>query len=154
MPVHPLKIRNLQFQDNLSFSVKGTLRGLHYQHPRPQAKIIQVLKGEVFDVALYIRLGSPDFGRWTAVRLSDEDKLKIYIPKGFVHGFCVLSDTALFFYKCSDFYAPECDRGLQWSDPGIGINCPIASPILSEKDNAYSLLKDVSDDRFSRWSST
>jgi dTDP-4-dehydrorhamnose 3,5-epimerase len=134
-------------QDNLSFSIKGTLRGLHYQHPHGQAKLVQVIQGEVFDVAVDIRRKSPTFGRWIGQHLSDENKKQIFIPEGFAHGFCVLSDTALFHYKCSDFYAPECEGGIVWSDPDVGIDWPIDSPLVSEKDSKFSCLKDLSEDK-------
>jgi dTDP-4-dehydrorhamnose 3,5-epimerase len=135
-------------QDNLSFSKKGTLRGLHYQHPHDQAKLVRVIQGEVLDVVVNIRRGSPPtFGKWIGQYLSDENKKQIFIPEGFAHGFCVISDTAIFQYKCSDFYAPECERGVLWSDPDVGIDWPIASPIISEKDTGFTCLKDVAEDK-------
>ncbi len=130
-------------QDNISFSIKDTLRGLHYQYPHSQAKLVQVLSGEVFDVAVDIRIGSPAFGQWTGARLSSENKKQFYIPKGFAHAFCVLSDSAIFSYKCDDFYFPECEKGILWSDPDIGIKWPIDNPILSDKDSNYPCLKDI-----------
>ena len=139
---------NIDFvQDNLSFSKKGTLRGLHYQHPHDQSKLVQVIQGEVFDVAVDIRRGSPTFGKWIGQHLSDENKKQIFIPKGFAHGFCVLSDTALFHYKCSDFYAPKCEGGVLWSDPDVGIDWPIDSPLVSEKDSKFSCLKGISEEK-------
>jgi dTDP-4-dehydrorhamnose 3,5-epimerase len=134
-------------QDNLSFSRKDTLRGLHYQHPHDQAKLVHVLKGHVFDVTVDIRYGSPTFGRWFGVHLSDENVRQLFVPAGLAHGFCVVSDTALFSYKCSDFYAPECERGVLWSDPDLGIDWPVEEPILSDKDAKYPRLKDVPVDR-------
>jgi len=134
-------------QDNLSFSNKGVLRGLHYQKPHAQGKLVYVLQGEVWDVAVDIRHNSPDFGRWTAVTLSSENKKQFYIPPGFAHGFCVLSETALFAYKCTDLYHPECDAGIRWDDPDIGIKWPIANPILSEKDRKQPLLRAVPKER-------
>ena len=131
-------------QDNLSYSVKGTLRGLHYQHPHSQAKLVQVLSGEIFDVAVDIRSGSPSFGKWVGIYLSSENRNQLYIPPGFAHGFCVLSDTALFAYKCSDFYAPDCEGGILWSDPDLAIDWPIKESLLSEKDGKFPCLKDVS----------
>jgi dTDP-4-dehydrorhamnose 3,5-epimerase len=131
-------------QDNLSRSTKGTLRGLHFQINTPQAKLVQVIEGEVFDVAVDVRPGSPSFGKWEGVRLSDNNMRQLFIPEGFAHGFCVLSDTALFSYKCTDFYAPDDEGGILWSDPDIGIQWPIDAPMLSAKDQAYPLLKDVS----------
>ena len=120
-------------QDNLSFSCAGTLRGLHYQHPHGQAKLVQVLNGHVFDVTVDIRSGSPTFGKWFGIYLSDDNKRQVFIPEGFAHGFCVVSETALFLYKCSDFYAHECEGGVLWSDPDLGIDWPIKEPILSER---------------------
>lgn len=130
-------------QDNLSYSLKGTLRGLHYQFPHSQAKLVQVIEGEVFDVSVDIRRGSPTLGQWTGARLSHENKRQMYIPQGFAHGFCVLSESALFFYKCSDFYAPDEDRGILWSDPQIGIEWPVSNPSLSPKDSRQPCLKDI-----------
>ena len=134
-------------QDNLSFSKKGTLRGLHYQYPHDQAKLVQVIQGEVFDVVVDIRRKSPMFGKWIGQYLSDENNLQIFVPEGFAHGFCVLSDTALFHYKCSDFYAPECEGGVLWSDPDVGVDWPLDSPLVSEKDAQFSCLKDIAEDR-------
>jgi dTDP-4-dehydrorhamnose 3,5-epimerase len=130
-------------QDNLSFSCKKTLRGLHYQFPNGQAKLVQVLQGEILDVAVDIRRGSPTFGRPVTAALSDHNRRQMFIPKGFAHGFCVLSETALFLYKCSDFYASDCDRGVLWSDPALGIEWPVESPLLSRKDEALPHLKDI-----------
>jgi len=130
-------------QDNLSFSQKDTLRGLHYQCPRAQAKLVQVFQGEVFDVAVDIRRASPSFGKWFGTRLSAENKIQLFIPAGFAHGYCVLSETALFYYKCSDYYAPECEGGVLWCDPDVAIAWPLKEPILSEKDALYPRLKDV-----------
>ena len=127
-------------QDNHSRSVRGTLRGLHYQLRRPQGKLVYVVSGEIFDVAVDIRRGSPAFGRWTAVTLSAENKRQLWIPPGFAHGFCVLSDSADVIYKCTALYDPDDDRGVLWSDPGIGIRWPVAEPILSEKDRRHSPL--------------
>ena len=134
-------------QYNLSFSRKGTLRGLHYQHPHGQAKLVQVLAGHVYDVAVDVRKGSTKFGQWFGVHLSSENKRQIYIPEGFAHGFCVFSETALFSYKCSDFYAAECEAGLLWSDPDLAIDWPVKEPILSEKDAVYPRLRDIPLDR-------
>jgi dTDP-4-dehydrorhamnose 3,5-epimerase len=134
-------------QDNLSFSRKGTLRGLHYQHPHDQAKLVQAIQGAVFDVAVDIRKESPTFGKWIGQHLSDENNLQIFVPEGFAHGFCVLSDTALFHYKCSDFYAPEFEGGILWSDPDVGVDWPLDSPLVSEKDAQFSCLKNIAEDR-------
>jgi dTDP-4-dehydrorhamnose 3,5-epimerase len=130
-------------QDNLSFSVRGTLRGLHYQLPHAQAKLVQVITGEIFDVTVDIRRDSPTFGQWKGFRLSDKNKRQVYIPEGFAHGFCVLSEIAIFTYKCSDFYSPDCERGIIWSDPDIGIDWPVDNPVLSEKDRNYDYLKNI-----------
>lgn len=138
-------------QDNLSFSRAGTLRGLHFQHPNGQAKLVQVLSGHVFDVTVDIRNGSPTFGQWIGIHLSDENKRQLFVPEGFAHGFCVLSDTALFSYKCSDLYAPDCEGGLLWSDPDIGIDWPVKGPILSEKDAKYACLRDIPVERLPKY---
>ncbi len=139
-------------QDNLSFSVKGTLRGLHYQlPPHAQAKLVQVIQGEVFDVAVDIRQNSPTFGCWVGVTLSGENKRQLFIPKGFAHGFCVLSQTAVFSYKCDDFYAPECERGIFWSDSQLGINWPISDPVLSDKDSKYVCLEEIVTDELPKF---
>jgi len=130
-------------QDNLSFSRKGILRGLHFQNPQPQGKLVQALQGEVFDVAVDIRKGSPTFGQWFGAALSAENHLNMYIPGGFAHGFCVLSDTALFGYKCTDFYNPQNEHSLRFDDPDIGIRWPFdGEPSLSAKDVGAWLLKD------------
>ena len=135
---------NIDFvQDNLSFSSKGVLRGLHYQNPHAQGKLVYVLQGEVWDVAVDIRRDSAQFGRWTAVTLSADNKKQFYIPPGFAHGFCVMSETALFTYKCTDTYHPECDAGVRWDDPDIGIAWPVTEPILSDKDKNQPYLRDV-----------
>ena len=130
-------------QDNLSHSVHGSLRGLHYQYPHGQAKLVQVITGEVFDVAVDIRRGSPTFGQWIGEKLSDKNRRQMFIPEGFAHGFDVLSDMAIFMYKCSDFYAPGSERGILWSDPDLGIEWPAGRPLLSEKDSKYPCLKDI-----------
>ena len=130
-------------QDNTSFSTKGTLRGLHFQYPHSQAKLVQVFMGEVFDVAVDIRKGSPTFGQWFGTTLSSDNKQQLFIPAGFAHGFLVLSETALFSYKCTDFYSPTHERGILWSDPNIGIEWPINNPLLSDKDEKYPRFKDL-----------
>jgi len=127
-------------QDNLSCSLKNTVRGLHFQIKHPQAKLIQVISGEIFDVAVDLRPGSTTFGKWTGIYLSDENRHQVFIPEGFAHGFCVLSESALFYYKCSDIYAPDDEGGIIWSDPDIGIEWPVENPIISEKDNRYQKL--------------
>jgi dTDP-4-dehydrorhamnose 3,5-epimerase len=131
-------------QDNISLSVRGILRGLHLQHPNAQGKLCFVLEGEVFDVAVDIRDGSPTFGRWEGVTLSSDNKRQLYIPPGFAHGFCVLSERALFAYKCTDFYSAPNELGVAWDDPDIGIDWPIDSPQLSAKDRKNRRLKDIS----------
>ena len=125
-------------QDNQSRSLRGTLRGLHWQWRRPQAKLLQVLAGEVFDVAVDIRRGSPTFGRWVGIRISADDFRQVFVPEGFAHGFCVLSELAEVFYKCTDFYDPAGESGLMWNDPAIGIEWPIAQPVLSARDVTYA----------------
>jgi dTDP-4-dehydrorhamnose 3,5-epimerase len=127
-------------QDNLSYSLKNTLRGLHFQIKHSQAKLIQVISGEIFDVAVDLRSGSATFGKWTGIHLSDKNRQQMFIPEGFAHGFCVLSDFALFCYKCSDFYVPDDEGGIIWSDPDIGIEWPVGNPIISEKDKQYHKL--------------
>ena len=123
-------------QDNHSHSVKGVLRGLHYQLRHPQGKLVSVLQGTVFDVAVDVRRGSPTFGRWFGTVLSADTPRYIWIPPGFAHGFCTLSDTADFVYKCTEVYAADDDRGVLWSDTGIGIEWPLSDPTLSDKDRA------------------
>ena len=127
-------------QDNISFSVKRTLRGLHYQYPHAQAKLVQSLQGEIFDVAVDIRKGSPAFGRWAGAVLSSENRRQLYVPEGFAHGFCVLSESALFMYKCSDYYSPQDEGGLLWNDTDLGIDWPVRDPILSPRDAALKRL--------------
>lgn len=134
-------------QDNLSHSVKGVLRGLHYQkHPKAQAKLVSVVRGKIFDVAVDIRKGSPTYGQWVGEVLSDECFRMLYIPVGFAHGFCVLSDEADVIYKVTEEYAPELDRGILWNDPEIGIEWPIAEPILSPKDAQLAHLSQADND--------
>lgn len=131
-------------QDNHSKSARGTLRGLHYQLNYPQAKLCRVIQGEVFDVAIDIRYGSPNFGKWAGVLLSAENKDQILIPKGFAHGFLVLSETAEFLYKCDAYYHPEDERGVAWNDPDIGIQWDISAPLLSGKDSQNPFLAKLS----------
>jgi dTDP-4-dehydrorhamnose 3,5-epimerase len=130
-------------QDNHSKSVKGTLRGLHYQVERPQAKLCRVIQGEVLDVAVDIRQGSPWFGKFVSMILSAENKQQIYIPEGFAHGYLVLSETAEFLYKCSNFYYPEYERGVLWNDPEIGIDWNVGNPLLSAKDKKHLPLSKI-----------
>ena len=138
-------------QDNHSRSSRGVLRGLHYQLRNPQAKLCRVASGEVLDVAVEVRLGSPNFGKWVGVVLSGENHTQIYIPKGFAHGFVVLSDTADFLYKCSDYFDASDDRGVLWNDPEIGIDWQIDAPILSEKDKRYLPLAQIAHDQLPRY---
>ena len=127
-------------QDNHSHSVHGVLRGLHYQLHRPQGKLVSVVRGRVFDVAVDIRRGSPTFGKWYGTVLSEEDPRYLWIPPGFAHGFCTLSESADFVYKCTDVYVGSDDRGVLWSDPLIGIEWPLSNPLLSEKDQKMAPL--------------
>jgi dTDP-4-dehydrorhamnose 3,5-epimerase len=138
-------------QDNLSFSRRGILRGLHFQNPNPQGKLLQVLQGEVFDVAVDIRRGSPTFGKWHGLVLSAENKRQFYVPPGFAHGFLVLSETALFNYKCTNFYAPKDEMAIRWDDPDVGIEWPVREPTLSEKDAKGLRLKDVPAEKLFQW---
>jgi len=132
-------------QDNHSRSTRGVLRGLHYQLEKPQGKLVRVVTGTVFDVAVDIRKGSPTFGRWVGVELSDSNHRQLYIPPGFAHGFCVTSDTADFEYKCSGYYAPETEHGIQWNDPDIGIDWPAHDYLISEKDAHNKPMSEMGD---------
>lgn len=142
------KIGNVRFvQDNESFSQHGVLRGLHFQlPPYTQGKLVRVLQGEVLDVAVDIRVGSPTYGKHVAVKLSAENKRQLWIPRGFAHGFAVLSENALFSYKCDNYYTPSADGGVIWNDPAIGIDwsLPANEILLSEKDKHHPILDDVS----------
>jgi dTDP-4-dehydrorhamnose 3,5-epimerase len=130
-------------QDNLSRSSHGVLRGLHLQHPLTQGKLVSVLRGRVLDVAVDVRRGSPTFGRHVAVELSDENRRQLWVPRGFAHGFAVLSDSADFAYKCDNIYSPKDEIVVRWNDPEIGINWGIENPSLSERDACAPLLKDI-----------
>jgi dTDP-4-dehydrorhamnose 3,5-epimerase len=130
-------------QDNLSRSTKGTLRGLHFQNPSSQGKLATVLEGEVFDVAVDLRRNSPTFGKYFGILLSAQNKTQLYVPPGFAHGIQVVSETALFHYKCTEFYSPQSACVLRWDDPEIGIPWPIMNPVLSEKDRAGVLLQNL-----------
>ena len=131
-------------QDNHSRSARGVLRGLHYQIRQPQGKLVRVVRGAVYDVAVDLRRGSPTFGRWAGVELTEENKRMLWIPPGFAHGFLVLSDCADFLYKATDFYAPEHERCLLWNDPALGIAWPLSGePILSAKDRAGKSLSEA-----------
>ena len=134
-------------QSNVSSSSRGVLRGLHYQWPNPQGKLVSVLEGEVYDVAVDIRRGSPTFGHWEAVILSAENKRQLWIPEGFAHGFAVLSERAVFSYLCTAVYDKVADAGVRWDDPAIGVDWPISVPLLSAKDEAAPLLAEVAPER-------
>jgi len=134
-------------QDNVSLSRGGILRGLHFQNPGGQGKLVFVLQGEVFDVAVDLRRSSPTFGRWHGLNLSAENKRQFFVPPGFAHGFAVLSETALFAYKCTEFYAPQQELTLAWNDPDVGIQWPLSHPQLSEKDSRGQRLSDLPVDR-------
>jgi dTDP-4-dehydrorhamnose 3,5-epimerase len=130
-------------QDNWSRSSRGILRGLHLQHPNGQAKLVSVLRGEILDVAVDVRIGSPTFGRHVAVVLSEENGRQLLVPRGFAHGILVLSETADLFYKCDNYYSPADEIVVRWDDPAIGIEWPVERPILSARDAAAPLLADV-----------
>ena len=130
-------------QDNHSRSGKGVLRGLHYQLERPQGKLVRVVSGAVFDVAVDIRKGSPSFAQWVGTELSEENQHQLYVPPGFAHGFCVLSERADFLYKCTEFYAPQYEHGILWNDPDIGIDWPEAEYLISDKDAKHGLLSEM-----------
>ena len=138
-------------QDNRSKSSKGVLRGLHFQKKFPQGKLVTVTQGEVFDVAVDLRPNSDTFGQYDAVILSGNNKKQFYIPEGFAHGFCVLSDTAEFQYKCTDYYNPEDECGIIWNDTSVNISWPLDNPILSEKDLVLPELKDIKERIFQGW---
>lgn len=144
-------IREAFCQDNVSFSRKGILRGLHFQCPQAQGKLVSVVSGEVFDVAVDIRVGSPMFGRYVDVMLSEDNHKQIYIPPGFAHGFCVMSDTARFTYKCTAYYNTATEGGVIWDDPDIGIDWPVEDPLLSEKDLQLPRLKDIPAEKLPRF---
>ena len=133
-------VRAVFVQDNRSCSSKGVLRGLHYQLNKPQAKLVMCTRGEIYDVAVDVRRGSPTFGQWAGAVLSEENCVQLFIPEGFAHGFCVLSETAEILYKCSEFYDPRDDRGILWSDPDLKIEWPERMPVLSAKDLALPIL--------------
>lgn len=134
-------------QSNVSRSERGVLRGLHFQYPRSQGKLVWVLEGEVFDVAVDIRRDSPHFGEWIGVHLDGENHHQLYVPEGFAHGFCVLSESAMFCYLCTSLYDPDTDQNVRWNDPQIGVEWPIHAPSLSAKDANAPLLADLPEDR-------
>lgn len=138
-------------QDNVSFSTRGVLRGLHYQYPSAQGKLVYVLYGEIYDVAVDIRVGSPTFGRWEGAILSADNKRQFYVSEGFAHGFCVTSESALVVYKCTDLYNPRAEGGVFWNDPGLGIDWPVENLILSEKDKRWPRLQSIPEAVLPRW---
>lgn len=133
-------------QDNVSFSKVNVLRGLHYQHPHGQGKLISVLDGEIYDVSVDLRRDAKTFGRWQGFHLSRKNRLQVFLPAGLAHGFCVLSDAALVLYKCTEAYHPEDERGVLWNDPDIGIEWPISSPVISARDAAFPRLSQIPQD--------
>lgn len=137
-------------QDNHSTSIKGTLRGLHYQLRHPQAKLCRVVEGEALDVAVDIRVGSPTFGKWTSVLLSAKEQNQIYVPIGFAHGFLALTDTVQFLYKCSNLYDPKDEHGIAWNDPALGISWNVSAPLISQKDASYPRLAQVTSELLPR----
>ena len=140
-------VLELFVQDNFSHSVQGVLRGLHYQkQPKAQAKLVMVLRGEIFDVVVDIRKGSPTYGRWFGIVVSAERHHMLYIPEGFAHGFCVMSDTADVIYKVTQEYSPDLERGILWNDPQVGIRWPVNDPLVSVKDAELPLLKEADND--------
>lgn len=144
---HEAGVDHRFIQSNVSRSAKGVLRGLHYQWPNPQGKLVSVLEGEVYDVAVDIRRGSPTFGQSVGVMLTAENHRHFWIPEGFAHGFCVLSDFATFTYQCTALYDAKADAGIRWNDDALGIDWPLSAPLLSDKDGKAPLLKDVAPER-------
>jgi dTDP-4-dehydrorhamnose 3,5-epimerase len=140
-------VPELFVQDNVSMSAKGILRGLHLQHPWGQGKLVSVVQGAVYDVAVDVRVDSPTFGQWIGATLSADDHRQVWIPPGFAHGFCVTSETAVFTYKCTEAYHRETELGIAWDDPDLAIPWPVQSPILSAKDSAYPRLRDIPKDK-------
>jgi dTDP-4-dehydrorhamnose 3,5-epimerase len=141
-------------QTNVSRSARGVLRGLHYQWPNPQGKLVSVVEGEVYDVAVDIRVGSPSFGQWTAAILSAENKRHFWVPEGFAHGFAVLSDNATFIYQCTAFYDRSSDAGIRWNDGTIAVDWPIAQPILSDKDQRTPFLVEIAREKLPSFRAT
>jgi len=134
-------------QDNLSRSKKNVLRGLHFQHPHSQGKLVGVTQGTVWDVAVDIRKASPTFGKWFGMTLDSETHTQLYIPPGFAHGFCVLSEIADFYYKCTEFYDATAEHGIAWNDMALNIPWPVVHPLLSPKDELYPLLSEIHDEK-------
>ena len=145
-------LESLRFvQDNHSRSQRGVLRGLHYQIEHAQGKLLRVARGEVFDVAVDVRAGSPTFGQWAGANLSDANHRQMYIPPGFAHGFCVLSEEADFCYKCTDYYYPQAEAGVFYNDPDIGIEWPIDAPLLSDKDRGLPRLAEIAEHKLPKY---
>ena len=144
---HSARFRNLGIpdfvQDNHSHSARGVLRGLHYQEPNAQGKLVRCTRGALYDVAVDIRVGSPHFGKWFGVDLTEENRRMLWMPPGFAHGFCALSDEADLVYKCTTLYDAESDRSILWNDPDLAIKWPVARPLLSPKDSSAPRLKDA-----------
>jgi dTDP-4-dehydrorhamnose 3,5-epimerase len=138
-------------QDNVSWSRRGVLRGLHFQEPHPQGKLVCVLRGSIYDVAVDIRVGSPSFGAWVGVALDADSGRQIYVPEGFAHGFVVTSDEALVLYKCTETYRPGAEAGILWSDPDLAIDWPVREPVLSAKDAAAPRLAGIDPGRLPRY---
>jgi dTDP-4-dehydrorhamnose 3,5-epimerase len=138
-------------QDNMSFSRKGVLRGLHFQNPQPQGKLVCPLQGSIYDVIVDIRQGSPTFKHWEGFILEADQGHQLYVPEGFAHGFAVLSETALVLYKCTALYRPDADGGLLWNDPDLAINWPVTQPLLSGKDRAAPRLAEIPPERLPHW---
>ncbi len=138
-----LGLQDALVQDNLSFSRRGVLRGLHFQAPGWQGKLVSVLRGEIFDVAVDLRRDSPTFGRWHGLHLSEQNHRQLWIPRGFAHGFCVTSEDALVLYKCSTFYEPAQEHTLLWNDPELAIDWPVEKPLVSEKDGRGKRLREL-----------
>ena len=145
------KLSDSFVQDNLSISRKGVVRGLHYQLKNPQAKLLTVLKGSIFDVAVDIRKGSPTFGKWVGYELTEQNGLQLYVPEGFAHGFCVLSEEAYVLYKCNGLYTPGDEFGVLWNDAELGIDWPVREGILSEKDSVLPNLSDISQEHLPKF---
>jgi dTDP-4-dehydrorhamnose 3,5-epimerase len=141
-------------QDNLSRSRQGILRGLHLQNPRPQGKLVSVLEGEVFDVAVDVRVGSPTFGQWVSALLSGDNHHQLWVPPGFAHGFAVTSESAVFFYKCTDLYSPASEVGVAFDDPALAIPWPVKEPLLSDKDKKNLPLHQIDPARLPRYEDT
>lgn len=138
-------------QDNLSYSTRGVLRGLHFQNPNAQGKLTSVVRGEVFDVVVDVRVGAPTFGQWVGVTLSSENKRQLYVPEGFAHGFVVTGEEALYSYKCTAYYDPEAEHSLRWNDPDLGIDWPVEIPVLSAKDGSAPRLSEIPKGKLPRY---